>query len=123
MQIKHMGQQQVPASPSLTLKQDRVNAKAANNQTVVLNQQALHPDRNLSARIDLLDQSSYKKLIEQSKSDKGCSSSTLVGIFGAGNKLIHQSKETAEEAAKEAMKRIRKAAAGEVLSPARELPS
>lgn len=79
-----------------------------------------HPDRNLTSRIDLLSQSSYKKLIECSKSDEDSNSATLVSIFGAGNKLIKCAM-SAEEAAKDAMQRIKRAAAGEILSP-KELP-
>lgn len=78
-----------PAHSSLALKADQAQARAAGNtQTVVLNQQVTHPDRNLTKRHDLLEKTSYNKLIDQSKSEQESNPAALVSIFGAGNKLI-----------------------------------
>lgn len=82
----------------------------------ILNKQISNPEKNIKGKQGAAGEVNQRDLLEQCHREE---QNDLVGIFGAGNKLLQRS--AAEQAAKEAMERIRKAAAGECLSP-RELP-
>lgn len=47
-----------------------------------------HPDRNLTSKIEVIDEIKHKDLFEQCRREEESDASSLVGIFGAGNKLL-----------------------------------